>query len=181
MSKIHLKINKKLNLQIPEFNCDNNPIGDHLNKYDMLKHFNQYSFDVFIGKPGSGKTSLLVSFLTGKGKNKIYKKSFNNVIVIMPTSSRNSMVKNPFKNHHDDKMYDELSFDVINDIYDKLLNASSENENTLLIMDDVGASLKNKDIEKQLKTIIYNRRHLKTKIIMLCQSFQKACQEKLEN
>ena len=177
MTKIYLKENKKMKLQIPEFNCDNNPIGGHLNKYDMLKHFNQYSFDVFIGKPGSGKTSLLVSFLTGKGKNKIYKKSFNNVIVIMPTSSRNSMVKNPFKNHHDDKMYDELSFDVINDIYDKLLNASSENENTLLIMDDVGASLKNKDIEKQLKTIIYNRRHLKTKIIMLCQSFQSMPRE----
>ena len=177
MSKIHLKINKKLNLQIPEFNCDNNPIGEHLNKYDMLKHFNAYSFDTFIGKPGMGKTSLLVSFLISKNKNKIYRKSFNNVIVIMPTSSRNSMVKNPFKNHHDDKMYDELSFDVINDIYDKLLNASSENENTLLIMDDVGASLKNKDIEKQLKTIIYNRRHLKTKIIMLCQSFQSMPRE----
>jgi len=50
----------------------------------------------------------------------------------MPTSSRNSMGKNPFKNHHDDKMYDELSFDVINDIYDKLLNASSENENKIM-------------------------------------------------
>ena len=177
MTKIYLKENKKMKLQILEFNCDFNPIGVHLNKYDMLKHFNQYSFDVFIAKPGSGKTSLLVSFLTGKGKNKIYKKSFNNVIVIMPTSSRNSMVKNPFKNHHDDKMYDELSFDVINDIYDKLLNASSENENTLLIMDDVGASLKNLDIQKKLKTIIYNRRHLKTKIIMLCQSFQSMPRE----
>jgi len=177
MKKIYLKENKKMKLQIPEFNCDNNPIGEHLNKYDMLNFFNAYSFDVFIGKPASGKTSLLVSFLTGKGKNKIYKKSFNNVIVIMPNSSRNSMVKNPFKNHHDDKMYDELSFDVINDIYNKLLNASSENENTLLIMDDIGSSLKKLDIQKQLKTIVYNRQHLKTKIIMLCQLFQSMPRE----
>ena len=114
----------------------------------MLKHFNAYSFNVFIGKPGSGKMSLLIGFITSKGKNEIYKKSFNNVIVIMPTSSRYSIVKNPFKDHHDDKMYDELSFDRINDIYNKILNASSENENTLLIMDDVGASLKNLDIQK---------------------------------
>jgi len=177
MSKIYLKENKKMKLQIPEFNCDYNVVGEHLNKYDMLKHFNAYSFDTFIGKPGSGKTSLLIGFLTGKKKNKIYRKSFNNVIVVMPSSSRNSMVKNPFKNHHEDKMYDELNLDVINDIYNKLLNASSENENSLLIMDDVGASLKNMDIQKQLKTIIYNRRHLKTKIIMLCQSFQSMPRE----
>ena len=177
MSKIYLKENKKMKLQIPEFNCDNNPIGEHLNKYDMLKHFNAYSFDTFIGKPGMGKTSLLVSFIIGKKKNKIYRKSFNNVIVVMPISSRNSMVKNPFKNHHEDKMYDELSFDTINDIYNKLLNASSENENSLLIMDDIGASLKNLDIQKQLKTIIYNRRHLKCKIIILVQSYQSIPRE----
>jgi len=58
----------------------------------------------------------------------------------MTTSSRNSMVKNPFKNHHDDNMYDELTLDIIDDVYNKLLNASSENE---LIMDDVEASLQN--------------------------------------
>ena len=177
MSKIYLKENKKMKLQIPEFNCDYNVVGEHLNKYDMLKHFNAYSFDTFIGKPGSGKTSLLIGFLTGKKKNKIYRKSFNNVIVVMPSSSRNSMVKNPFKNYHEDKMYDELNSDVINDIYNKLLNSSSENENSLIIMNDVGASLKNMDIQKQLKNIIYNRRHLKTKIIMLCQSFQSMPRE----
>ena len=48
MSNIHLKINKKLNLQIPEFNCDNNPIGTHLNKYDMLKHFNHTVLTVVV-------------------------------------------------------------------------------------------------------------------------------------
>ena len=44
-------------------------------------------------------------------------------------------------------------------------------------MDDIGASLKNLDIQKKLKTIIYNRRHLKCKIIMLCQSFQSMPRE----
>ena len=60
----------------------------------------------------------------------------------------------------------------INDIYTKLQNYSAENENTLLILDDEGASLKDNTIQKVLKTIIYNRRHLKCKIVMLIQSYK---------
>lgn len=163
--------NKKMILEIPEFNCDLNPLGLHLNQYEMLKHLNSYSFDVFIGKPGSGKTSLIISMLKGKGENKIYRKVFNNVLIVMPSSSIQSMKKNIFKDHDSEKIYDELNIDSINDIYDKLKLYSEDKENTLLIMDDVGASLKINEIQKLLKTIIYNRRHLKCKIIMLCQSY----------
>lgn len=168
---IEIKKNKHLKLNIPEFLCDNNPIGDHLNKYDMLSHFNKYSFNAFIGKPGSGKTSLLVSFLTGKGKQKVFRKCFNHVLLVMPATSRDSMKSNPFKNHHEDKMFEELDLSTINSIYNKLVAASEEKENTLLILDDVGASLKNNEIQKILRKIIYNRRHLKCQIIMLIQSF----------
>ena len=163
--------NKKMNMEIPEFLCDHNPLGDHLNKYEMLKHLNCYSYDCIIGKPGSGKTSLLISMLSGKKNNKIYKKVFNNVLIVMPSSSIQSMKKNIFKDHDSEKIYDELNIDSINDIYDKLKLYSEDNENTLLIMDDVGAQTKDNDIQKLLKTIIYNRRHLKVKIIMLCQSY----------
>ena len=81
---ISLKKNKHINLKTPEFTCDLNPIGEHLNEYDMLKHFNNYGFNAFIGKPGSGKTSLLISMLTGTGKNKVFKKYFNHVLLVMP-------------------------------------------------------------------------------------------------
>jgi hypothetical protein len=66
-------------------------------------------------------------------------------------------------------MFDELSYGTIFNIHDKLLKASSENENTLLILDDVGASLKNIEIQKILKDIVYNRRHLKVHIVILLQ------------
>ena len=160
-----------MKLEIPEFTCDNSPLGNHLNNYPMLSHLNSYSFDVFIGKPGSGKTSLLISMLQGKKENKIYRKVFNNILIVMPSSSIQSMKKNIFKDHDTEKMYDDLNINSINDIYNKLKLYSEDNENTLLIMDDVGASLKNNEIQKLLKTIIYNRRHLKTKIIILVQSF----------
>ena len=174
---IKIKKNKKLNLNIPEFTCDHNPIGEHLNKYDMLSHLNSYNFSAFIGKPGSGKTSLLISFLSGKKHNKIFRKCFNNVLLVMPTASIESMKNNIFKKHHEDKMYNELNYTTINDIYNKLNSYSSEKENTLLIMDDVGASLKDNSIQKILKTIIYNRRHLKVSIIMLCQSYLSIVKE----
>jgi GTPase SAR1 family protein len=74
---ISIKKNKALNLLIPEFTCDDNPIGEHLNQYDMLKHLNSYSLTCIIGKPGSGKTSLLISFLKGKKKDKVFRKVFS--------------------------------------------------------------------------------------------------------
>ena len=89
----------------------------------------------------------------------------------MPKSSRKSMKKNPFKNHGGDKMYEDLNFDSINKVYESLLSSSEEKETSLLILDDVGAVLKNVDIGKKLRQIIYNRRHLKVQIVMLLQSF----------
>jgi len=68
-------------------------------------------------------------------------------------------------------MYDELSFENLEDILNKLALSSNENESTLLIMDDVGASLKNNEIKKKMRELIYNRRHLKCSIMILLQSY----------
>lgn len=172
-----IKHNKSLDLKIPKFTCDSSPIGDHLNEYDMLKHLNAYSTTCIIGKPGSGKTSLLISFLTGKGKKKIFRQCFDHILLVMPASSRNSLKKNIFEDHPEEKMFDELNLESINNIYNKLLAATAQDEKTLLILDDVGASLKNNDIQKILKTIIYNRRHLKCHLVLLLQSFTSCPRE----
>ena len=165
-----IKKNKKIELKIPEFNCDSY-LSENLKKYDMLNHLNCYNFTVLIGKPGSGKTSLLVSMLNQRGKNKILRKVYNNILLVMPSSSIKSMKKNIFEKHDPEKMYESLSLNTMTDIRNKLDVYSSENESTLIIMDDVGSDLKNVEIQKILKQIIYNRRHMKTSIIMLCQSF----------
>ena len=89
----------------------------------------------------------------------------------MPKSSRESMKDNIFKKHPEEKMFEELTFETINIIYNKLLASTANSENTLLILDDVGASLKAKDIQELMKRIIFNRRHLKGHIIRLEQSF----------
>jgi hypothetical protein len=169
--------NKKMKLNVPKFLCDDNPVGEHLNDYPMLKHLNSYGFTGIIGKPGSGKTSLLISMLTGKGQNKVFRKCFNHLLLVMPTSSRQSMSNNIFEKHSPDKMFDELDYATTEKIYERLLDATEKDENTLLVLDDVGASLKNKDIQKLLRLIIYNRRHLKVHIVILIQSFLSLAKE----
>ena len=164
---IQIKKNKELKLERPIFTCDDG-INPNLNNYPMLSHFNKYNFTGVIGKPGSGKTSLIMSWLTSK---KIFKKMFHHVLVVMPSSSIHSMKKNPFKNHDEDKMFEELNLDTISTIYNKLEESSAEKHSTLLILDDIGASLKNNSIKNILRKIIYNRRHLKVSIIVLLQSF----------
>jgi len=168
---LELKINPKLNLDIPGFVCDSNPLGEHLNKYEMLSHLNSFSFTALIGRPGSGKTSWLVSTLTGKGEKKVFRKVFEHILLVMPSSSRNSMKKNPFKKHPTEKMFEELDLATAETIYERLREASEQKEKTLLVLDDVGASLKNKEIQKSLRRIIYNRRHLKCHIVMMVQSY----------
>jgi KaiC/GvpD/RAD55 family RecA-like ATPase len=137
----------------------------------MLSHLNCFGFTGIIGRPGSGKTSLLVSFLTGKKDSRVFRKVFDHVFVVMPSSSRNSMLKNPFKKHHEEKMFEDLDYDTIDNIYNKLKESSSEKETSMLILDDVGASLKQNEIQQLFRKIIYNRRHLKVHVIVLLQSY----------
>jgi hypothetical protein len=68
-------------------------------------------------------------------------------------------------------MFEDLTFESISNIYGKLKASSEANEKTLLILDDIGASLKNTDIQKLFRKIIYNRRHLKVHVFVLLQSY----------
>ena len=99
-----------------------------------MKCLNSYSFTCVIGRPGSGKTSLVICFLTGKADKKVFRKVFNHVVVVMPSSSRNSMKKNPFKNHPPEKLFEELTYETISTIYENLLESSENKQKTLLIL-----------------------------------------------
>lgn len=173
---MQIKENKKMVLQPPSFNCDGD-LAPHLKSYDMLQHLNNFGFTAVIGKPGSGKTSLVISMLISKKKNRVFRKVFDNVLLVMPTCSRESMVKNPFKNHLPEKMFDELTYGSITNIYNQLLSNSENKQTSLLILDDVGASLKDSSIATILRKIIFNRRHLKVHIIVMLQSYMSFAKE----
>lgn len=167
---LKIKHNKSIKLDIPEFTCDK-PLGPHLEKYDMLNQLNGFYFNCICGRPGSGKTSLLISLLTGKKKQKVFRKVFDNIVVVMPSTSRGSLKKNIFENHPEEKLFERLDLSTITSIHNTLQESSKEKEKTLLILDDVGSELKMLDIQQKLRQIIYNRRHLKCTIMILVQSY----------
>lgn len=145
-----------IKLKPPTFVCDK-PLSELIPR----PFPNLHSFVVFTGASRSGKTSMIINLLTDR---RLYNKVFENVFVIMPQSSINSMKKNIFDGLEEHKVYNDLSPEALENIIDCLEVYSEENENSLIIMDDVTSSLKNKNVQKLLSMIIANRRHLKCSI-----------------
>lgn len=150
----------------PLLSCDT-PLSDHIPPIFPNKHH----FLTIIGSPGSGKTSTMVSLLSSTGKNKAYRGVFENVFFVMPPNSRASLQNKLFEKHDPTKVYDELTPEVLQDIYKRIKEEASEGYNSLIILDDVRSSLKLKQNEELLKRIIWNRRHLRTSIWSIQQTF----------
>ena len=148
-------------LKPPEFSCDQ-PIHKQIVPPLPCTPF----FLTITGSAGSGKTSMLVNLLTSP---QAYKKAFHAVHIIMPAHSVASLKKNIFAKHP--RMHDELNFATLDRIYEQVIKDSEEKMSSLLIMDDVTASLKNLEIQMLLKKIIFNRRHYRLSIICLVQSY----------
>lgn len=170
MNDFQLIKNDEIHLKIPKFTCDDNIVGKHLNWHPMLNLLNCFGFLCIIGRPRSGKTSLAISFLTQKDP-KIYRKTHEHVLIVMPSNSIHSLTTNPFETLPDENFYDELSGEAITNIYEKLNKYSQKDEKTILFIDDQTACLKNKNVMVLLKKIIYNRRHLKCNILITAQSY----------
>lgn len=169
--KIKLKKNKELPLDIPNFNCDSNVLGEHLNDHPLTALLNNYGFTCFVGKPQQGKTSLATAFIT-QSSPKIYKKTHHKILIMMPQNSINSMKKNPFEMLPPENFYNELDEETLQNVYNTIESNTQQGLKTLLFIDDMTASLKkSKTVETILKTIVYNRRHLKCNIIMTVQVY----------
>ncbi len=157
-------------LTFPKMICDVK-LNPNLDKYVALNNMNKYSFNVVLGKPGSGKSSILYALFKNGGKNKIFKKIFENIILFMPENSRNSIADNIFDKLPEENKFNELTFDSLTQVEEKISNESKENYKSCIILDDVTAALKNNEIQQLLRKIIFNRRHNKTSIILLVQNF----------
>lgn len=166
---IKIKENHKPDLVKIKFECDNE-INKKLNNFELTKEFlNKSNTTLFIGRQGSGKTSLMINFV--KNKN-LYKKCFHYIYVFMPHSSRKSLEDNIFDKHlSEDQMYEELNQETISDLYEKLKDNSENGYRSLVIYDDVQKSLKNHSVLLSLKNIIANQRHLSVVNFILLQNY----------
>ena len=149
------------------FSCDE-ILHSKLEKYPLTRdHLNKYNTTAFIGAQGSGKTSLMLNFLTG-----FYKKTFHFVFVYISKTSRNSLHNNIFDKYlPKDQIYEELNEQTVNELYEKLKQNLMRGFISVIVYDDVQKSLKDYNTLKSLKSIIANQRHLKVVNLILLQSF----------
>ena len=119
---VKIKLLDKPNLETVKMNCDN-VIHEKLLKYPMVAEaFSTSSFNVIIGRMGSGKTSLLTSFV-----KKIFNKCFEHIYVFMPSNSRASIENDIFgKNLPEDQLFDTLTVENLNKVYEDVQDHSKE-------------------------------------------------------
>ncbi|KAJ1617966.1 hypothetical protein T492DRAFT_849684 [Pavlovales sp. CCMP2436] len=147
-----LEESNEIQLTIPRFGVDN-ALGDIPSPLPA-----QHMFACFIGPPRSGKTSLSTALLTQTAP-KVYNGVFDHVFLFVPATSFASMSDSPFRNH--DKVSHELDKATLEAVIVKLEAASKKKENSLIIIDDFMASLKENTLKSALEKLISNRRHLR--------------------
>ena len=148
-------------------------LDDRLDKYEVLSYLNTHSTNLIIGRPKSGKSSLLQSFF--KSKHAL-KKIYNKIILFMPSASRSSVKTDVFNKLPEGQIYDELSYENLNEAFN-IFKSMEKNESKCLILDDMSAYLKNKETLHLFKEILYNRRHHGISVFMLVQTYYSVPKE----
>tara|TARA_R110002050_G_scaffold195_7_gene1236 strand:+ start:213 stop:935 length:723 start_codon:yes stop_codon:yes gene_type:complete len=157
---------KQPSIKPPEMKCDK-PLHPKLDNYELTSYLNHHSTNLLIGKPKSGKTSLLLAMMKDK---KLLNRVYHNVYLFQPSHSRASLKKDIFKKHPEDKMFEELTFDNLEEVLERIKGTPPE-ENNVIIFDDMASYLKNRETLQLFKELIFNRRHIRTSIYFLNQTF----------
>ncbi len=142
---------KKINISKFDFSCDEEDLS-------IPEPLPRKSFSMLVvGKPGMGKTNLLLNLITKQGK--AFNKKFDRVFIFSPSLST---IKgdDPFELIPDNQKFKEATLDSLEQFLDQIEDTG---EKVLLVLDDVIADIRGKgkgDIENKLQKIFFNRRHL---------------------
>ena len=96
---------------------------------------------------------------------------FHSIYFIIPAASRASAGNPLFKDHAAEKLFDNLDVETLTHIKGLCEADASENFNSLVVIDDQTAFLKDKGVEKLLRYMVFNRRHLHCSLYFLTQSW----------
>jgi hypothetical protein len=146
-----------------------------INVPDIIDGISKRNGMVYIltGSGGSGKTSLLLNFFKSK---ELYRNKFHNIFYICPSSSFLSVANHPFEDH--DKVYHELTDGLLYEIYSDLIDLKEKRIAkkkkpfySIIIIDDMADTLKEKHIQIALNKLIIKARHLCCGFIFTLQSY----------
>ena len=141
---------KPINITAHKFSCDDEDLT-------IPEPLPRKSFSmIVIGKPGMGKTTLLLSLICKQGK--AFNRKFDRVYLWSP--SLITMEDDPFELIPEDQKFDEVTLDNLTEV---LQDIKDSGEKILFVMDDVIADVRGKGkgaIENLIQKIFFNRRHL---------------------
>lgn len=142
---------KKINITGQKFTCDD----IDLSIPKPLPQKGGFGW-LITGRPGFGKTSLIMSLICKQGK--AFNKRFDKVFVFSP--SMITMDDDPFELIPEDQKFEEPTFDNLQGVLDTIKDSGDK---VLLILDDTICDIRGKGkvaIENLLQKIFFNRRHL---------------------
>jgi nucleoside-triphosphatase THEP1 len=165
--------NKKLKIMNTSNNLDKT-LADDLP--EPLPNYSGFNF-VISGPSGSGKTTLLMSITSARKKKGIrqsYRNLFDKILICSPTLGQGKSQKNdPFHDVKGEQKWKVFNNETMNEIYETLEKNRDEEEHSVLILDDIGAQLrKSAGAEKQLVSLLQNRRHVFCSVFILVQKFR---------
>lgn len=164
---IRVKQNDKPKLPKCEMKCDT-ILHEKLNKYDLTSFLNTHTMNLLIGKPKSGKTSLLHSMFQHNG---LLRYCFSKVYLFQPVQSGASINHCIFDTLPEDQVYRELTYENLEEVRSRIEEDASNGESSCIIFDDVTAELKNKSTLQLFKQLAFNRRHLRLSMYFLVQTW----------
>lgn len=174
---ITIKKNASPDLKLCKMVCDK-PLHKRLDNYELTSLMNGIGeTNLLIGRPKSGKTSLLYSLFKSP---ELFKKLYHNIYLFRPKESGKSMDDDIFDSLPEDQKFEKVTEENLQYVADKLKEHREDGEYTSIIFDDVTSSLKKLELQQQLHDFIFNRRHVNCTIWFLVQAF-KSIQKDLRN
>ena len=164
---IRIKANEKPRLPKCEMKCDGE-LHAKLNKYDLTSFLNSHAMSLLIGKPKSGKTSLLHSLFEHSG---LLRYIYSKIYLFQPLQSGASISDNIFDMLPVDQIYRELTYENLNEVKHRIEADAAEGLNSCIIFDDMASELKNKATLQLFKQLAFNRRHLRLSMYFLVQTW----------
>jgi len=155
---------------------DTKPVKEKMDKYipDIVEGVSRRNGMIYllVGSGGSGKTSLLLNQFRRGGA---YHKKFHHLYLFTPAISFASVKDHPFEKH--DKVQHELTRNTLEDLYEELKDRKEEHDDddemeyNCVVIDDMASTLKEKDVQKLLNTMLIKARHFNTCFIFTLQSY----------
>ncbi len=149
MNITEIEPDRKITLSKFNFTCDE--IDESIPKpLPQMLNF----FMLICGRPGSGKTTLILNLISKRGK--LYNKKFDKIYVFSP--SLTTMKEDPFGELPPEQVHTELTEELLETA---LSDIKDTGEKVLFILDDVVNDMKRSaGVQRVLSKMLMNRRHL---------------------